>query len=137
MNVPAGGSGTLTITQIVSGQTYLIQISGGTATATDASFSLTLDNDIDCNDCNTVSSMTASPLHVNGGYTAGQVVTFCYTVSNFSEVNTNWFHGVQISMGSGWTGVVSSPVPSSECNVDVTPGKAMLVTEFGHGIQPE
>jgi len=122
MNVPAGGSGTLTITQIVSGQTYLIQISGGTATATDPSFSLTLDNDIDCNDCNTVSSITASPLPVNGGYTAGQVVTFCYTVSNFSEVNTNWFHGVQISMGSGWTGVVSSPVPSSECNVDVTPG---------------
>jgi len=115
-------NGTMVINQIVAGQTYYMQISGNTNSATDNNFSINIDNDIDCNDCLTVSSLTASPQPVNGGYTPGQVVHFCYTVSNFNEINTNWFHGVQIAMGPGWTGIFSGLTPAADCNVDVTPG---------------
>ena len=115
-------NGTLNVTQIIAGQTYYLQVSGNTTTATDASFSIAIDNDIDCNDCLLGSTLTATPAPVNGGYAPGQVVNFCFNVTNFAEVNTNWFHGVQITMGPGWTGVVSSPAPAADCPVDVTPG---------------
>jgi len=115
-------NGTMVVNQTVVGQTYYMQISGNTTSATDNNFSINIDNDIDCNDCLTLSSLTASPQPVNGGYTPGQVVSFCYTVSNFNEINTNWFHGVQISMGAGWTGTFSNITPAADCNVDVTPG---------------
>ena len=115
-------NGTMVVNQIVAGQTYYMQISGNTTLATDNNFSINIDNDIDCNDCLTASSLTASPQPVNGGYTPGQVVSFCYTVSNFNEINTNWFHGVQISLGAGWTGTFSNITPAADCNVDVTPG---------------
>jgi gliding motility-associated-like protein len=117
----AAGTLNATFTQITVGQTYYIQVSGNTATAT-GNFNLSVDNDIDCNNCNTVSSMTASPMPVYGAYTPGQVVTFCYTVSNWSQQNTNWFHGVQISMGAGWTGVISSPSPANTCQNIAGPG---------------
>ncbi|MFZ5554667.1 MAG: beta strand repeat-containing protein, partial [Bacteroidota bacterium] len=112
-NIPAGGSGTLTAYQLVIGQTYWIEISGNNATATDASFTLAVDNDIDCNDCLQTASITATPAPVNGGYTAGQVVTFCYTVSGWIQQNTNWFHGVQITYGAGWTGGITNPNPAN------------------------
>ena len=122
MNLPTAGTGTLTTQQLVVGQTYWIEISGGTATATDNSFSISVDNDNDCNNCLGTATLTANPQPVNGGYTAGQVVQFCFTVNSYTEVNTNWFHGVQISMGSGWTGVISNPIPSPECTFDPTAG---------------
>ncbi|MEJ6583954.1 MAG: hypothetical protein QNL29_07930, partial [Crocinitomicaceae bacterium] len=106
------GNTSLIMTQATPGQTYYIQISGNSTTATDNSFTLAVDNDIDCNDCLLAANMTASPAPVNGGYTPGQVVTFCYTVNGWSQQNTNWFHGVQISMGAGWTGAVTGTVPA-------------------------
>jgi len=109
----AAGNTTLVVTQITIGQTYYIQISGNTTTATDPNFTIAVDNDIDCNDCLLNSTITASPAPVNGGYTPGQVVNFCFTVSGWSQQNTNWFHGVQISMGSAWTGAITSTVPAT------------------------
>lgn len=117
----AAGNLSGVFTQIMVGQTYYIQVGGGNTTST-GNFNISVDNDIDCNNCNQVSSMTATPAPTFGAYAPGTVVHFCYTVSNFVESNTNWFHGVQISMGSGWTGAVSNPVPATDCNVDVTPG---------------
>jgi gliding motility-associated-like protein len=111
--LPAGGAGTLVVTQLTVGQTYYIQVSGNTTTATDASFSIAVDNDIDCNDCLLNSSITASPAPVNGGYQPGQTVQFCYTVNGWSQQNTNWFHGVQISMGPGWTGTITGAIPAA------------------------
>lgn len=122
MILPAGGSGTLTVTQMTAGQTYYIQISGNTTSATDGSFTIAVDNDIDCNDCLLNSSITASPAPVNGGYQPGQQVQFCYTVSGWSQQNTNWFHGVQIAMGPGWTGTITNPIPASTVQSIPGPG---------------
>jgi len=114
-NVGGSGNASFTFTSLTIGSTYYIQISGGNATATDSDFSITLDNDIDCNDCLITSSLTASPLPVNGTYLPGQVVTFCYTVSNWVETNQNWFHGVQVTMGAGWDGNITNYVAPAEC----------------------
>jgi len=122
MILPAGGSGTLTVTQMTAGQTYYIQISGNTTSATDGSFTLAVDNDIDCNDCLLNSSITASPAPVNGGYQPGQQVQFCYTVNGWSQQNTNWFHGVQIAMGPGWTGTITNPIPAATVQNIAGPG---------------
>lgn len=108
----AAGNLTATFTQIFVGQTYYIQVGGGNTTGT-GNFNLSVDNDIDCNDCLTTFSMTASPAPVFGGYTPGQVVTFCYTVSNWVQQNTNWLHGIQITMGAGWTGAITGTVPAN------------------------
>lgn len=116
--LPAGGSGTLTVTQIQPGQTYYIQVSGNTTTATDNNFSIAVDNDTDCNDCLLNASITANPAPVNGGYQPGQVVQFCYTVTGWSQQNTNWIHGVQLTLGAGWTGAVTGTVPATSLDLN-------------------
>ncbi|MFN5030779.1 MAG: gliding motility-associated C-terminal domain-containing protein [Flavobacteriia bacterium] len=98
----AGGSGTLTVQQIQSGQTYYIQVSGNSTTVTDDNFSITVDNDIDCNDCIRGGTITATPAPVNGGYQPGQTVQFCFHVDQYNEQNTNWMHGVQLTYANGW-----------------------------------
>lgn len=94
--------GALTVTQITAGNTYYIQVSGNTATATDGSFTLAVDNDIDCNNCLRAATITASPAPINGAYQAGQTVTFCFKINQWVQQNTNWLHGVQVTLGSGW-----------------------------------
>lgn len=115
------GALSATFTQITIGQTYYIQVGGNSTTAT-GNFTLSVDNDIDCNDCNRVSTLTASPLPVNGAYNPGQVVTFCYTISSWSQQNTNWLHGVQITMGAGWTGAITGAVPAATVQNPPGPG---------------
>lgn len=105
-------NGTLNVTQVFPGTTYYLQVSGNTTTATDGNFTINIDNDIDCADCLISSNLTATPAPSGGGYQPGQVVQFCYTVDQWSEINTNWFHGVQITYGSGWTGI-TNPIPAS------------------------
>ena len=117
----SSGNLTASFTQITIGQTYYIQVSGNNATST-GNFNLSVDNDIDCNNCVRVANLTASPLPVNSAYTPGQVVHFCYTVTSYSQENTNWFHGVQISMGSGWTGTISNTAPAATCQNLSGPG---------------
>ena len=108
-----GGTASLTVTQIQQGQTYYIQVSGNSTTA-GGNFNLSVDNDFDCNDCLTSSVLTASPLPVNGAYQPGQVVTFCYKITGYTHQNTNWLHGVQVSFGSGWSGI-SNTTPAADC----------------------
>ncbi len=110
----AGGTTTLVATQIQIGSTYYISISGNTDTQT-STFTLKVDNDIDCNNCMRQSNITANPMPVNGAYSPGQTVQFCYQVTQWEVQNTNWFHGVQISMGSGWTGAITATTPAATC----------------------
>ncbi|MEL6638932.1 MAG: T9SS type A sorting domain-containing protein [Bacteroidota bacterium] len=37
-----------------------------------------------------------------GPYQPGEVVSFCYTLSRFEEVNCNWLHGIVPEFGDGW-----------------------------------
>lgn len=99
-----------TFTGIVSGQTYYIQVSGNGATAA-GNFTISVQNNQECGDCLTQSSLVATPPPVNGAYYPGQTVTFCFTVFTYNQVNTNWFHGVQLTYGTGWNMISTSPPP--------------------------
>ncbi|MBI3510650.1 MAG: gliding motility-associated C-terminal domain-containing protein [Bacteroidetes bacterium] len=110
-----------TIQPLTPGQTYYIQISGNTTSAT-GTFNLTLSNDMDCNNCLTTSSFTASPNPVNGTYQAGQTVTFCFTVNGYVQVSSNWLHGIQWTFGPGWNMATLVPTSPPQCPYDPTPG---------------
>ncbi|MFN7013575.1 MAG: PKD-like domain-containing protein, partial [Bacteroidia bacterium] len=113
-NLGATGNGTLSIPSLTIGQVYYIQISGNNGSATDNNFSIAVDNDIDCNDCLRGTTLTTTPAPVNGTYAPGQVVRFCYTVTDWTQVSANWLHGIQISFGPGWTGI-SNATPPAAC----------------------
>ena len=57
-----------------------------------------------------VGSQTAS-MSPAGPYSAGQIVTVSYTLSNFNQVNINWIIAFDIDYGIGWSSIspVSAP----------------------------
>lgn len=109
----AAGSATLVVNQMVPGTTYYIQVSGNT-TGAGGNFNLQISNSLDCNNCLIGSTLTANPLPTNGAYPPGTTVNFCYHVSDYTQVNTNWLHGVQLAFGSGWdlTTLTTTPPPA-------------------------
>lgn len=111
----AGGSASLTVTQMVIGQTYYVQVSGNSSTAT-GTFTMTLNNSIDCNNCLGASNLTVTPPPTNGMYQPGTTVSFCFKINSYSQVNTNWLHGVQLAFGSGWNlgSLTTSPPPACQ-----------------------
>lgn len=107
--VGTGGTVTLTVEQMFPGTTYYLQVSGNTGQT--GTFNLSVQNNMDCADCLIGSHLIINPPPVNGMYTPGQVVNFCYVIDDYSEVNTNWEHGVQITFGSGWAGISNQVSP--------------------------
>jgi len=105
------GSTTLFVDQLVPGNTYYIQVSG--FDVEEGNFTLTINNNINCDNCMLLSSLTATPPPVNGMYQPGQNVQFCYHVDQYAEVNTNWLHGVQIDFGPGWNTGSLVPTPAA------------------------
>ena len=100
-NGTAGGTNSATFEPLATGQTYYIQVSGMNSTAT-GNFNMALNASNDCADCNTISSLTVSPLPTYGTYAPGTQVTFCYTISNWVQVSMNWVHGIIPTFGNGW-----------------------------------
>ena len=112
-SVGTAGNGTLTAAGMVSGQTYYIQLSGNTGQS--GAFTMAVHAWQDCADCMTGSSLTVTPLPVNGMYQPGQTVQFCYHVSSYDQVNTNWLHGVQVTYGAGWNAASITATPPAAC----------------------
>ncbi len=111
--VGAGGVVTLTVTQLVPGTTYYLQISG--ATGQSGTFTMNINNSINCNNCLVNSNITVSPLPVAGAYPPNTTVQFCFHVGQYNTINTNWLHGVQLSFGSCWNPaslVTNIPTPA-------------------------
>jgi hypothetical protein len=96
-----GGNLSVTFQPTTPGVTYYLQVSGNNAVNT-GTFTLTVNNNNDCNDCLQVSSLTASPAPTNGTYPPGTQVTFCYTITNWTQVSVNWLHGITPTFGCGW-----------------------------------
>lgn len=100
--IGAGGTLTTSFDQMVPGQTYYLQISGGDV-ADQGTFTMALQNTNSCVDCLVESTFTANPLpNSYGMYDAGTTVTFCYTITDWLQQNTNWLHAVIPSFGNGW-----------------------------------
>ena len=111
--VGSSGSATLLVQQLTIGMTYYIQVSG--ATGEIGTFSLTINNSIDCTDCLKSTSLTVNPLPISGAYSPNTTVNICLHVNQYNHVNTNWLHGVQLTFGSGWdaTSLTTTSVPTS------------------------
>jgi gliding motility-associated-like protein len=109
--VGTGGTVSLTVEQMVPGTTYYIQVSGNTGQT--GTFNLLIQNNRDCSDCLNASHLVINPVPVNGMYQPGQVVNFCYTIDGYTQINTNWLHGIQITFGAGWAGISGQVPPAS------------------------
>ena len=48
-----------------------------------------------------------------GPYQPGDVVTVNYTLGNFTGININWIHALQINLGVGWTNLTSTGAPAN------------------------
>jgi hypothetical protein len=81
--------------------TYYLQVSGGNLND-QCAFTLSMQNNFDCQGCVIQSGFTAAPPPTNGTYSAGQTVTFCYTVTDYNQTSINWLHGIVPSFGAGW-----------------------------------
>ena len=61
-------------------------------------------------------SLVANPPPINGVYSAGQEVEFCFTLTDYNQTSANWLHGIQVEWSAGWqtttTNVVTVPPPS-------------------------
>jgi gliding motility-associated-like protein len=114
-DISTNGNLTTTFEPISPGTTYYMQISGGSTTDLGA-FTLSLENSNNCDICNTASTITATPAPVNGFYAPNTTVTFCYTITNFTQITNNWLHGVVPTFGPGWnpsTLTPAAPTPAS------------------------
>jgi hypothetical protein len=111
-DIGGGGNLNTTVAQVTPGQTYYIQVSGGNP-ADQGTFDLTLQNNNSCDDCLLSSTMTVSPLPTNGVYQAGITVTFCFTITEWSQENQNWIHGIVPIMGAGWGPITPISAPAT------------------------
>lgn len=93
--------------------TYYLRVSGGTLTD-QCDFSLSLQNNLDCQGCVIQSALNVNPPPQNGIYLAGQTVNFCLNITGFNPTSANWLHAVIPTFGPGWdTSTISSSPPQS------------------------
>ena len=95
---------TLDEVNLTPGQTYYLLISGGDLND-QGDFTLTVESENDCSLCTSENGqfVTVNPPPANGTYASGTQVQFCYTISDWDLTGTvEWFHGLQITLGSGW-----------------------------------
>ncbi len=110
----AGTAPSVLIYQTIIGQTYYIQVAGADSTQTGA-FDLSVACANNCATCLLQSYITPSVPPVNGTYNPGQTVTFCYTITQYNEITSNWLDGVTLTFGKGWdsTSLVIDSLPPS------------------------
>ena len=92
--------------------TYYLQVSGGNM-LDQCNFTLSVRNSYDCNDCVFQSTLNVNPQPVNGFYSPGQQITFCYTITNYNQASINWLHGVVPTFGPGWNPATLTPVSAT------------------------
>ncbi len=114
-NGTAAGNNTATFQPLTPGQTYYIQVSGSGA-STSGNFNMSVNNSNDCNNCLQNSNLTVTPAPVNGAYLPGTTVTFCFTITSFTQVSANWLHGVIPTFGNGWNLATLTTTPAASCS---------------------
>ena len=95
------GNTTFTTANVTNGDVVYIQISGA-STADLSNFTLTLTSNRGCSACVRNSTLTVDPPPTSGVYAPGTTVEFCLDIYEFSQVNTNWMHNVDVAFGAGW-----------------------------------
>ncbi len=111
----AGGSVFMTA-NVIAGETYYVMVSGGSVNDM-GSFTMTIGSFNSCDPCLVNSNMTFSPPPVNGTYSSGQAVTFCYTIYDWEVTGTvEWLHSLVVDFGPGWDYNTLVPIPPPSCD---------------------
>ncbi len=100
-NNSTNGNVSLFVPGIQSGSTYYVQISGEDEND-QGEINLIIESSNNCDFCLISASLIASPTPNNGTYGPNQTVTFCFTVTEWSQFAANWFHAVVPEIGTGW-----------------------------------
>ena len=114
--IGAGGTLNTSFVGLAAG-TYYLQVSGGSLTD-QCDFTLGLQNNYDCAGCVIVNNLTVNPPPVNGTYLAGQLVNFCYTISDYNQTSSNWLHAVVPTFGAGWDMSTLTVTMPNNCSGD-------------------
>ncbi len=114
--IGAGGTLNTSFVGLAAG-TYYLQVSGGSLND-QCDFTLGLQNNYDCAGCVIVNNLTVNPPPVNGTYLAGQLVNFCYTISDYNQTSANWLHAVVPTFGAGWDMSTLTVTMPNNCSGD-------------------
>ena len=98
------------------GETYYVMVSG--AAGEEGTYDISIANSLDCDDCLLGSTLDVSPAPVAGSYGGGEAVTFCYTVTEYEQVSSNWLHGITVDLGAGWTGAITGQTPNGNVSCE-------------------
>lgn len=124
--VGSSGSASLQVNQIVPGNVYFLQVSG--ATNQTGTFTLNLNQTKDCSDCLQITTLSVNPMPVNGSYSINTTVNICFHINSYKQINTNWLHGVQVTLGSGWN--TSSLITNTPTGISTTGYWTWLNTSY-------
>jgi gliding motility-associated-like protein len=99
----AAGSASATVPVAVN-TTYLIAVSNDGAATGNFDLCITVNDDNSA--CNTTNALTVSATSMGsplaGPYQPGEIVSFCYTITNWQQVNCNWLQGIVPAFGDCW-----------------------------------
>lgn len=114
-NGTAAGNNSVTFQPLTPGQTYYIQISGMNPSSS-GNFNMSVNSTNDCNNCLQNANLTVTPSPIGGAYLPNTYVTFCFNITSYTQVTSNWLHGVIPSFGNGWDLTTLTVVPASSCS---------------------
>jgi hypothetical protein len=72
--------------------------------------------------CAGPTTFTLTPTPPASGYLPNTTVTVCFTLTSFTQTNSNWFEGFDINLGTGWTNVTPISAPAN-CGGNGTGGQ--------------
>ncbi len=96
------GSGTLSfLANVRPGRRYYLMVSGESP-ADQGTFQIEMTSFSDCDACQNINELVVSPPPINGTYSTGQEVQFCYTINQWDLEDKEWLHAIQVNLGPGW-----------------------------------
>ena len=123
-------------TILTPGQTYLIAISD--VNGDEGNFQLCLTLNQDNSACNTTNDLSVTSTSMGSAFTGpfepGEVVTFCYTITDWQQVNCNYLLGIVPTFGDGWD--PSSFTAQGEPTITTALTNAAIVGDIVGGITP-
>lgn len=114
-NGTVAGNNSVTFQPLTPGQTYYIQVSGMNSSAS-GNFNMSVNASNDCNNCLQNANLTVSPLPINGAYLPNTTVTFCFNITQYTQVSSNWLHGIIPTFGNGWDLTTLTTTPATSCS---------------------
>lgn len=112
----SGGYINTSLAPVSVGNTYYIQISGGSISDI-GNYSLCINSYQSFEIiCIIDQNITVDPVPYLGTYEAGQTVNICLTVGGYQQNSADWFDGLVPVFGSGWD--ISTLVPVSPASCD-------------------